>query len=83
MKSIQYTIRSIPPSVDRILRKRAAEKKISLNAILLKAIESEAGLGMEPKVYDDLDHLIGSWVDDPKVDAALKEQRRVDKRDWE
>jgi hypothetical protein len=83
MKARQYTIRNVPPSVDRELRKKAAEKKTSLNTLLLTALQKEAGIGSEPQKHHDLDHLIGSWIADPAVDRALSEQRKVDPKDWD
>ena len=50
--------------------------------MLLQALEAAAGLGSGPSEQRDLDHYSGTWVDDPKVDRALAEQRRVDPRDW-
>lgn len=79
----QYTIRNVPRAVDRALRSRAAERGLSLNAVLLEVLTSAAGVGKEPRVHDDLDHLIGSWVHDPETDRALDTQRTVDLRDWE
>ena len=79
----QYTIRNVPASVDRALRKRAAEQGRSLIAILLAAIASAASVAREPRTYADLDHLIGTWVPDPDTDRALVDQRAVDLRDWE
>lgn len=78
----QYTIRNVPRSVDRALRKRAAEQGRSLNTILLEALATAASVANEPRVHDDLDHLIGSWVHDPATERALDEQRKVDPRDW-
>lgn len=46
------------------------------------APEREAGVGVPPRAYDDLDGLIGSWVADPEIDKALSEQRVADPRDW-
>lgn len=82
-KAKQYTIRDVPPSVDRALRRIAAQQNISLNKLVLRALEAEAGLTAEPRERHDLDSFFGSWVDDPKVDRALAEQRRLDPRDWQ
>lgn len=83
MKAKQYTVRNVPPSVDRALRRKAAEHGASLNDIVLAALAREAGLAQEAVAYDDLDALIGSWVEDSAVDEALREQRKVHARDWE
>jgi hypothetical protein len=81
-KAVQYTIRSISPGLDRALRKKARERGLSLNAMVLQALEAEAGVTARPRLYDDLDDLIGSWVPDKAVDRALAEQRQVDPGDW-
>ncbi len=81
-KAHQYTIRQVPDRLDRALRRKARERGVSLNTLMVQALEAEAGLGAARKVYDDLDDLFGSWVHDPAVDRALREQRRVDPKDW-
>jgi hypothetical protein len=81
-KATQYTIRNVPPAIDRALRRKAAALRQSLNAVLLRALRAEAGLGETPREHHDLDHYAGTWVADPKVDRALAEQRKIDPRDW-
>ena len=78
----QYTIRNVPPRLDRALRTKAVTRGVSLNTLMVQALEAEAGLGGEPRTYDDLDDLFGTWVHDKAVDRALAAQRRVDPRDW-
>ena len=82
-KARQYTIRNVPPRLDRALRKKAAERGVSLNTLFVHALETEAGLGSEPRIWSDLDDLFGTWVHDKAVDRALAEQRQLDPRDWE
>lgn len=79
----QYTIRQVPRSVDRALRRIARERGKSLNAVLLDAVSQAAGVDAEPKLHRELDALIGSWVADAETDAALAEQRRLVPGDWE
>lgn len=81
-KAHQYTIRNVPPRVHRALRKKAAERGVSLNTLLVQTLEAEAGERGEPRAHDDLDDLFGTWVHDKAVDKALAEQRKVDPRDW-
>ena len=78
----QFTIRNVPRSIDQALRKKAERQRKSLNTVLLEALAKDAAVGVESRVYNDLDHLIGSWVSDPETDAALGEQRQVDPKDW-
>lgn len=81
--AIQYTVRNVPARADEALRRRASELGLSLNEILRRAIIKEAGLGKETRQeYRDLDHLAGTWVEDPIFDAVLAEQDRVDKELW-
>ncbi len=82
-KAKQYTIRQVPPSVDKALRQKAAQQKMSLNAIVLHALEVEAGISAEPRVHHDLDAFFGSWIADAAVDRALAEQRKIEPGDWE
>jgi len=82
-KATQYTVRNVPRSVDRALREKAAAKGVSLNAVLLRALESEAGVEGPQRLHHDLDSFFGSWVADQRVDRALSEMRKVDPRDWE
>ncbi len=79
----QYTVRNIPRSVDLALRKKAQQQHRSLNAVLLDAIVKESAVGFEARSFDDLDHLIGSWISDSETEKALSEQRQVDVRDWD
>jgi hypothetical protein len=78
----QYTIRNVPPGLDRALRAKAAARGVSLNTLVVEALSATAGLEAAPKLYDDLDDLLGSWVHDKAVDRALTAQRQVDPKDW-
>jgi hypothetical protein len=82
-KAHQYTVRNVSSRLDRALKAKALARGVSLNTLVVQALEAEAGLGSAPRVYDDLDDLFGSWVKDRAVDRALAEQRRVDAKDWE
>lgn len=82
MKTHQFTVRAVPDSVSRALKRMARDRGISLNRLLVGALEAAAGAGAEAPRQHDLDAFSGSWVKDPKVDRALAELRRVDERDW-
>lgn len=79
---VQHTIRRVPRSVDRALRRIAADRGMSLNAILLEAVTKLAGVAGESPEHTDLDEFIGSWISDPETDAALTDQRNVVSGDW-
>lgn len=80
-RSVQYTIRDVPVEVDRHLRAVARRRGKSLNRTVLGLLCKEAGV-TESEVYADLDGFFGSWVDDPEIDRALAEQRKVDADLW-
>lgn len=83
MKTHQFTVRQVSDSVSRALRKKAKQQKVSLNRVLLDALESAVGAnGLEVR-YHDLDAFSGTWVTDEAVDLALADQRRVDTKDWQ
>lgn len=83
MKAKQYTVRNVPMSVDKALRRKAAERDISLNALLLHALEVAAGVGPQPREQHDLDEFFGTWLQDSSVDRALVDVRRIDAADWD
>ena len=82
MSSRQYTIRSIPDQVDRELRRRAKEQNKSLNAIIIEVLEESCRAPESPRLNHDLDHYMGSWVEDPEFDEAIKEFGRIDEEMW-
>jgi hypothetical protein len=81
-KKLQYTIRSVPASVDQALRNRARSEAKSLNQAALEALHRGAGVSPEGRIYTDLDDLIGTWQEDPEFDKAIAAQDVVDRRLW-
>jgi plasmid stability protein len=79
---MQYTVRNISPELDRALRRRAQEEGKSLNTIALEALLAGSGAQVSPVRRRDLHDIAGTWVDDPEVDAALADQRRIDPELW-
>jgi hypothetical protein len=76
-------VRNVPRAADAALRRKAAEERTSLNEVLRQALLKEAGLADgERRTYHDLDHLAGTWVDDPEFDAAIAAQDVVDESLW-
>ncbi len=77
----QYTIRNVPEEVDRALRRRAKASGKSLNETAVEALR-RAAVGHATVRYHDLDHLIGTWVEDPEFDRILAAQRTIDEELW-
>jgi hypothetical protein len=78
-RSVQYTIRGVPPEVDRVLRQRAAQRKQSLNRVLLDEL-MVATVGRQHRA--DFSDLVGRWSPDPAFDEILAAQRQIDPDKW-
>lgn len=85
----QITIRGIPDEVERIIKREADKKGLSLNKALLSLLEKGAGTkGREKKkktaLSHDLDHLAGVWSKEEAetFERNLKLQRKIDEDLW-
>ena len=76
---IQYTIRGVPPEVDRALRRKAAQRKQSLNQVILD--ELAGGVAGRTKKADFSD-LTGRWIADAAFDDVIAAQRQIDWDKW-
>ena len=75
----QYTIRGIPPEVDRALRQKAAHRKQSLNQLIVDEL-TVATVGSQKRA--DFSDVVGRWTPDPAFDEILSAQRRIDRKKW-
>jgi hypothetical protein len=75
----QYTIRGIPPEVDRALRNKAAQLKVSLNQLVVDEL-TRTTIGRARK--SDFSGLVGQWIPDPAFDEVLASQRQIDWDKW-
>jgi len=83
MKAI--TLRNIPPEIQKAIRAKAKEKRISMNRAVLELLQERLGHPTRTrKRYDDLDHLFGTWTqaEADEFNKALEEQRRIYPEDW-
>lgn len=78
-ESIQYTIRGIPREVDRVLRRKAARRKISLNQLILDEL-TVVTVG-HPR-HADFSDLVGKWTPDAGFDEIMAGQRQIDWDKW-
>lgn len=53
-----------------------------MNDVAVEALLKGLGLGGKPVKHRDLGDIAGTWVDDPEIDEALAEQRRIDPGLW-
>jgi hypothetical protein len=79
---MQYTLRNVPPALDDALRAMAARERKSLNEAAIEALARGLGFDGPVRGARDLSDIAGQWVDDPEVERALDEQRRVDEALW-
>jgi hypothetical protein len=78
-ESIQYTVRGVPREVDRALRAKAAQLKISLNQLVVDEL-TRATIGRTRKA--DFSDLVGRWTPDPGFDEIIASQRQIDWEKW-
>ena len=78
-QTIRYTVRGIPPEVDRALRRKAAARKQSLNRIIVETLTA-ATCGARNRV--DFRDLVGHWTPDEAFDDVVSSQRRIDSDKW-
>ncbi len=71
---MQYTLRRIPKVIDRAVRVRARREGRSINAVVLEVLTE----GLIKR--RDLSDLAGAWVQDEAVDAALEDQRSINRK---
>ena len=77
--SVHYTIRGVPAEVDIALRAKAAQRKQSLNHIVLDEL-TRALIGKPVKA--DFSDLVGQWAPDPAFDEVIASQRQIDPAKW-
>ena len=79
---MQYTLRKIPHHLDKTLRQRARDQQRSLNEVAIEALLKGVGLTGQPIRRRDLGDIAGTWIDDPEIDEALADQRRIEPELW-
>ncbi len=76
---VQYTVRGVPREVDIVLRRKAAQHKVSLNQMIVEEL-SEAAVGARKRA--DFSDLVGKWTPDAAFDEVLAAGRRIDRDKW-
>lgn len=75
------TLTHVPKEVDDALRLRAQEQGKHMDEVVLDVIRAGLAITAAPK-RRDLGEFAGSWVSDPEVEAAMKDQDRIDPEMW-
>ncbi|MCC6902634.1 MAG: hypothetical protein IT377_26920 [Polyangiaceae bacterium] len=78
---MQYTIRNIPPELDRALKARAKKMGRSVNQVALEALARSVG---QPVKRRSLRGMPGSWStrEAAQLDEFLAKHRRIDEELW-
>jgi hypothetical protein len=76
---VQYTIRGIPPDVDRALRRKATNRKQSLNQVIVDELTA-ATVGSRKRA--DFSDVVGQWTPDPAFHEIVAAQRQIDLDRW-
>lgn len=84
MKAV--TLRNLPPSLDRTIRRRAKQKGVSVNRVVIGLLQAHLGdTEKRPaRRYHDLDELAGMWSkrEAEAFDRVLVKQRTIDPEMW-
>lgn len=78
---MQYTIRNVPPELDRAIKARAQKLGRSVNQVALELL----GQGLaQPVRYRNLRQMAGEWTaaEAAEFDVFLEEHRQLDPEQW-
>lgn len=78
---MQYTIRNVPPDLDRALKQRAKRLGKSVNEIALEALAHAVGVSIRRR---SLRSMPGAWSrrEAEQFDVFLEEHRAIDVELW-
>ena len=85
----QITVRGLPPEVEKIIKKEAHRKGLSLNKAFVSVLERAATGKKDVKkkgkiLYHDLDPFFGIWNNEESAEfqKSLDFQRKIDEGLW-
>ena len=84
----QITLRGIPVEVERIIKREAERKGLSLNKAFISLLEKTTGTKEKAKqkkfLHRDLDHLCGIWTkrEAEEFTKNVEFQRSIDEDLW-
>ena len=80
------TIRGLDDLTIKALKEKAKEEGTSVNATLVNLLKEDLGLKKKKRmvVYNDLDHLAGTWSDkeDKEFQKRMKDFETIDESIW-
>jgi hypothetical protein len=83
----QITLRGIPAEIERMIRREAERKGVSLNKAFIALLEKTTGTkdkALKKSLHHDLDHLCGIWTkkEAEEFTRSVEFQRRIDEDLW-
>jgi len=82
MNKIQYTIRNVPPAVDRVIKKRSKQSGKSFNQTVVELLSLQTFGTTKPPSEEDFSWLFGAMSLDEKFDEAIQDQSRIEEDIW-
>jgi len=86
MPATNFNLRNIAPEMMFLLKRKAEDRNISVNLLILQLLESELGIAKKVKktVFHDLDDLAGTWTEEDKssFEFNTKPFEQIDKELW-
>ena len=80
------TIRGLDDLTMKALKEKAKQEGMSVNSTLVKLLQEELGLKKKKRtvVYNDLDHLAGTWSDKDfkEFQKKIKDFEKIDETTW-
>jgi hypothetical protein len=83
MQKIQYTIRNIPPQVDKALKKRAKQSGKSFNQTVIELLSLQVLGTTESSEENNFEWLFGRKSLDKGFDEAVEKLSHVDEKLWQ
>ena len=82
MNKIQYTIRSVPLQLDKVLKKRAKQSGKSFNQTVIETLSQQTfGSPKVPKT-NVFEELFGANTLDKGFDEAIEQMSQIDEELW-
>jgi plasmid stability protein len=85
----QLTVRGVNDDLHNALKREADRRGTSMNRVVLALLKEAMGVsdgnGRYQTLFDDLDHLAGTWSqkEADMFEEALKQQRAIDEKMWQ
>lgn len=83
MSKIQYTIRNIPPEVDRVIKKRSKQSGKSFNQTVVDLLSLQTFGTTQVPADMNFDWLFGANTLDESFDDAIHDLSQIDEKLWQ